>query len=76
MGEPEPGQVHLFNRYVLSDREAQVVRLLLTGHGVPTIARLLFISQVHRPHPPIRRVPQAAGGLAGRADSADLRALA
>jgi DNA-binding CsgD family transcriptional regulator len=41
----EPGQVHLENRCVLSDREAQVVRLLVTGHGPPTIARLLFITQ-------------------------------
>jgi DNA-binding CsgD family transcriptional regulator len=45
MGEPEPGQVHQFNRCVLSDREAQVVRLLLTGHRVAWIARRLFISQ-------------------------------
>ena len=45
MGEPEPGQVHQLNRCVLSDREAQVVRLLLTGYGVPTIARMLFIGQ-------------------------------
>lgn len=45
MAEPEPGQVHQLNRCVLSDREAQVVRLLVTGHAVPTIARLLFISQ-------------------------------
>jgi len=45
MAEPEPGQVHQLNRCALSDREAQVVRLLLTGHGAPTIARLLFISQ-------------------------------
>ncbi|HEX8080507.1 MAG TPA: LuxR C-terminal-related transcriptional regulator [Jatrophihabitans sp.] len=41
----EPGQVHLDNRCVLSDREAQVVRLLLTGHRVPDIARQLFLSQ-------------------------------
>lgn len=45
MAEPEPGQVHQLNRCALSDREAQVVRLLVSGHGVPTIARLLFISQ-------------------------------
>jgi len=43
--EPEPGQVHLENRCQLSDREAQITRLLLTGHRVPDIARLLFISQ-------------------------------
>jgi DNA-binding CsgD family transcriptional regulator len=33
------------NRCVLSDREAQVVRLLVTGHRVSWIARHLFISQ-------------------------------
>lgn len=37
--------MHLDNRCVLSDREAQVVRLLLTGHRVPDIARQLFLSQ-------------------------------
>jgi DNA-binding CsgD family transcriptional regulator len=37
--------VHQYNRCVLSDREAQVVRLLLTGHRVAWIARRLFISQ-------------------------------
>lgn len=45
MPEPEPGQVHLENRCALSDREAQIVRLLVTGHRVPDIARLLFITQ-------------------------------
>jgi DNA-binding CsgD family transcriptional regulator len=30
---------------LLSDREAQIVRLLLTGYRVPEIARQLFLSQ-------------------------------
>ena len=37
--------MHLDNRCVLSDREAQVVRLLLTGHRVPQIARQLYLTQ-------------------------------
>jgi DNA-binding NarL/FixJ family response regulator len=45
MPDQEPGQVHLDNRCVLSDREAQVVRLLLTGYHVPGIAKQLFITQ-------------------------------
>jgi DNA-binding NarL/FixJ family response regulator len=45
MPDREPGQVHLDNRCVLYDREAQVVRLLLTGHRVPEIAKQLFLSQ-------------------------------
>jgi DNA-binding CsgD family transcriptional regulator len=40
----EPGQVHLGNQCVLSDREAQVVRLLVSGHAVPTIGKLLFLT--------------------------------
>jgi DNA-binding NarL/FixJ family response regulator len=45
MSDREPGQVHLDNRCVLSDREAQVVRLLLTGYRVPEIGTQLFLSQ-------------------------------
>lgn len=39
---PDPHREH---RCALSDREAQVVRLLLTGYAVPTIGKLLFSSQ-------------------------------
>jgi DNA-binding CsgD family transcriptional regulator len=44
MSEREPGQVHLDNRCVLSDREAQVVRLLLTGHRVGWIGAQFYLS--------------------------------
>jgi len=39
----QPGQTHS-DTCVLSDREAQVVRLLLSGHRVPRIARQLHLS--------------------------------
>ncbi len=39
----QPGQAHA-EACVLSDREAQVVRLLLSGLRVPLIARRLYLS--------------------------------
>ena len=43
MPDRQPGQVHE-DSCTLSDREAQVVRLLLTGHRVPHIGALIYLS--------------------------------